>query len=176
MSIETLQDQLPSWARDIRLNLSGVLSQPDLSTAQIWGTALACAMATRNPALIRAIAPLAAEKLDETALEAAKGAAVIMGMNNIYYRFTHMAGDPEYTKMPARLRMNVIGSHGTDKLDFELWCLAVSALHGCEACVRSHEAVCREKGASKATVQGVVKIASVLHAAGLALGAAEAMG
>jgi alkyl hydroperoxide reductase subunit D len=175
MSMEALQDLLPDYARDIRLNLTSVLSQPDLTGSQTWGTALACALATRNERLIRSIAPLAEAALDPVAMQAAKGAAVIMGMNNIYYRFTHMVGDDEYPKMPARLRMNVIGSHGTDKLDFELWCLAVSAMHGCEACVRSHEKVCREKGASKAVVQSVVKIASVLHAAGLALSSEEAL-
>ena len=41
--------------------------------------------------------------------------------------------------MPARLRMNVIGNPGIDKLDFELLSLAVSAVNGCGLCVTAHE-------------------------------------
>jgi len=32
-------------------------------------------------------------------------------MNNIYYRFVHLAGG-DYKKMPARLRMNVMANRG----------------------------------------------------------------
>ena len=62
-----------------------------------------------------------------------------MGMNNIYYRFLHLVEDGEYQTMPARLRMNIIGNPGIDKLDFELLSLAVSAVNGCGLCVTSHE-------------------------------------
>ena len=69
-----------------------------------------------------------------------------MGMNNIYYRFLHLVEDGEYQTMPARLRMNVIGNPGIDKLDFELISLAVSAVNGCGLCVTSHEQKLREEG------------------------------
>ena len=60
-------------------------------------------------------------------------------MNNIYYRFLHLVEDPDYAQMPARLRMNMIGSPGIDKTDFELLSLAVSTSNGCGNCVASHE-------------------------------------
>ena len=50
-----------------------------------------------------------------------------MAMNNVYYRFVHLASNPEYGTLPAKLRMNVIGAPGIDKADFELFSLAVSA-------------------------------------------------
>ena len=75
---------------------------------------------------------------------AARAAASIMAMNNIYYRFTHLASAPDYKTLPARLRMNVIGKPGVDKADFELWCLAVSAINGCGVCIDSHEKILRD--------------------------------
>ena len=67
-------------------------------------------------------------------------------MNNVYYRFTHLASNHEYRTMPAKLRMNVIGNPGVDKIDFELWSLAVSALNGCQFCVNAHEPIVTKGG------------------------------
>ncbi|HEY5946011.1 MAG TPA: carboxymuconolactone decarboxylase family protein, partial [Kofleriaceae bacterium] len=75
----------------------------------------------------------------------------------------------EFSAMPARLRMQVIGNPGIDKLDFELACLAASAIAGCEACVRSHEKVVRERGGTKEQVQDAVRIAAVLNGVAVAL-------
>ena len=62
-----------------------------------------------------------------------------MAMNNVYYRFVHLASNPIYGTLPAKLRMNVIGAPGIDKADFELFSLAVSAQNGCGMCIDSHE-------------------------------------
>jgi len=66
--------------------------------------------------------------------------------------------------MPAKLRMNVIGKSGVDKADFELWCLAVSAINGCGMCIDSHEKVLRNAGFTSEQIQAAVRIASVVHA------------
>ena len=66
-------------------------------------------------------------------VESAKAAATIMAMNNVYYRAVHLAENVDLSSMPARLRMNVIGKPGIPKIDFELACLAVSAMTGCGA-------------------------------------------
>jgi alkyl hydroperoxide reductase subunit D len=87
-----------------------------------------------------------------------------MGMNNIFYRFRHLSSNEKYTAMPARLRMQVIARHGSDPVDFELWCLAVSAINGCGVCVNAHEKVLREKGVTEETVLAAVRIASIVHA------------
>jgi lipoyl-dependent peroxiredoxin subunit D len=168
-SVAALKEQLPEWARDIKLNLSVLTTQGELSPQQIWGSALASAIASRNPDVIRAIAADAAPHLDEAALKAAKAAAAVMSMNNIYYRFLHMVEEPSYATLPARLRMQVIGNPGVPHLDFELWSLAVSAINGCGTCVKSHERVVREKGASQAMVQDAVRIAAIVHAAAVSL-------
>jgi len=98
-----------------------------------------------------------------------------MGMNNIYYRFTHLAGNEEYRKMPAKLRMNVIGNPGVDKDDFELWSLAVSAVNGCGMCIDSHEQKLKGHGVSAEAMQTVVRIGAVLHGVASVLDAEEAL-
>ena len=65
-----------------------------------------------------------APKLAPPALKAAQAAAAIMAMNNVYYRFVHLVEKDEYSKLPAKLRMNVMASPGTTKENFELWSLA----------------------------------------------------
>jgi len=97
-------------------------------------------------------------------VKAARSAAAIMGMNNVYYRFLHLVGDAEYAQLPARLRMNVIGNPGTPKADFELLSLAVSAINGCGMCIESHEKQLRQHGFTREAVQSAVRIAATVHA------------
>jgi lipoyl-dependent peroxiredoxin subunit D len=167
MTMEAIRDALPDYARDLKLNIGTVLTAqgaPGLTERQIASVALATAIAARNPQLTRAIEAWAEPLLDAAHVNAARAAAAIMGMNNIYYRFLHLVEDSEYQTMPARLRMNVIGNPGIDKLDFELLSLAVSAVNGCGKCVTAHERKLREGGFSRESVQSSVRIASVIHA------------
>lgn len=176
MSIEQLKSAMPDYAKDTKLNIGAVLSQPMLSAKQTWGTALACALASRNATVIKAIAADAAAHLDAAETAAAKTAASLMAMNNIYYRFVHLSSTPDFATMRAGLRMNGIANHGTDPLTFELISLAVSAINGCGRCIESHEHEVYQKGATKEQVQAVVKIASVIHAVAATLEGAEALG
>ena len=174
MSLEQLKASLPEYAKDLKLNLGSVMTTSDLSEQQIWGAALASAIASRNTAVTATIEGETRGRLSETALRAAKAAAAIMGMNNVYYRFTHLASNKEYRSMPARLRMNALANPGVEKLDFELWSLAVSAVNGCGMCIEAHGREVLAKGASKQAVQDVVRVASVIHAVAVTLEAEDA--
>jgi alkyl hydroperoxide reductase subunit D len=165
--MDALRDRIPDYAKDLRLNIGSVLTPqgaPGLTEPQLWMTALASAIAARNADLVRIVEGAAAQKLEPAQVEAARAAAAIMGMNNIYYRFLHLVEDDEYSKLPAKLRMNVLGNHGIDKADFELISLAVSAVNGCGKCVASHERKLREHDVGRESVQSAVRIASVIHA------------
>lgn len=167
MSLETLKDTLGDYAKDTKLNLSNVLSTDgaaELSQNQIYGIALASAYATKNVAVLDAIAAEAAATLSAAEVQAAKSAATIMGMNNVYYRFIHLVGG-EYATMPAKLRMNVIGNPGIEKVDFELYSLAVSAINGCGKCMEAHVHEVVKAGVSTLGVQSAIRIASVVNAA-----------
>ena len=165
--MDALKDRIPDYARDLRLNISSVLTPqgaPGLDESQMWMVAFASAIASRNAELARGIEAEASARLTPVEIEAARSAAAIMGMNNVYYRFLHLVEDAEYAKLPARLRMNVIGSPGIAKADFELVSLAVSAVNGCGRCVTAHERVLRQHDVSREAVQSAVRIASVIHA------------
>jgi alkyl hydroperoxide reductase subunit D len=167
MTLDALKELLPDYARDLKLNLGTVLTpqgSPGLSETQIWSVAFATAIAARNVEFARAIETLAHEKLDVAHMTAARSAAAIMGMNNVYYRFLHLVEDGEYQTLPARLRMNVIGNPGIDRNDFELLSLAVSAVNGCGMCITAHERKLREHGTSREAIQSAVRIASTIHA------------
>jgi alkyl hydroperoxide reductase subunit D len=166
-TLETLRESLPGYARDLQLNLGSVLTvagAPGLTERQIWAVALAAASASRNAAFTRDLQALAAQHLDASHINAAHSAAAVMAMNNVYYRFTHLVEDEEYAKLPARLRMNVIGNPGIAKADFELLALAVSAINGCGTCVASHERQLRSHGLTREAVQSAVRIAATVHA------------
>lgn len=175
MAVDALRARMPDYAKDIRLNLSNIFQSTALTETQVWGTALASALATRNAEVIAAIAEDAATKLTPEQQNAAKAAAAIMAMNNIYYRSIHLLSNKEYSKLPARLRMNIIGNPGADKLDFELWSLAVSAINGCGMCLDSHEREVLSKGASKEGVQDALRIAAVIHAAAAVIDGEKAL-
>ena len=166
-SLDTIRDSLPDYARDLRLNLGSVLTAtgaPGLTERQIWAVAVAAAIASRHVPLTRDLEALASAHLSPADLNAARAAAAVMGMNNIYYRFLHLVEDAEYQQMPARLRMNVLGNPGIEKPDFELLSLAVSAINGCGTCVASHERQLRQHGLSREAVQSAVRIAATVHA------------
>ncbi|MBG0830932.1 carboxymuconolactone decarboxylase family protein [Planomonospora sp. ID67723] len=164
MSIDALKGSLPDFAKDVKLNLGSLVTTSSLTEQQLWGTLLACAAATKSARVIAEVAAEAADTLSAEAFRAAKGAAAIMAMNNVYYRSMHLIGDEAYATMPAKLRMAIIGAPGVDKVDFELWCLAVSAINGCGRCLESHEQVLRQAGMPREQIQEGIKIAAVVNA------------
>lgn len=176
MSLETLKERLPEYAKDLKLNLSSLANEPALTEQQRAGTFVAAALASRNAEVTSELVKEFAPKLSPEALTAAKAAAAIMAMNNIYYRFTHLVSAPDYKTMPAKLRMNVLAKPGVDKVDFELWSLAVSAINGCGMCVDSHEREVRKGGLTAEAVQAAVRIAAVVHAVAATLDGETAVG
>ena len=164
MSLDHLKNRLPEYARDLKLNLSSLAQEASLNELQRAGTFIATALASRNAEVTRAITAEFGPKLSPDALNAARASASIMAMNNIYYRFTHLASSPDYRTLPAKLRMNVIGKPGVEKADFELWSLAVSAINGCGMCIDAHEKILRDAGITAEQIQAAVRIASVVHA------------
>lgn len=169
-TLSSLKERLPEHARDLKLNLSAIGAPGELSPRLAWGTALAAAMAARNPDVIAAIVHGGAPHLDEAASKAARAAASLMAMNNVYYRFRHQIGKEVYSQKPARLRMNRLVAVKGTKADFELMCLAVSAINGCETCVRAHEKTVLDAGLSEDQVHDAVRIAATVSAAALAVG------
>lgn len=177
MRLDQLKANLPAYAKDLRLNLESVLSEggaPGLDQKQIALVALASAIAARQAPLTEAIAEFSAQHASEAELDGARTAAALMGMTNIYYRFTHLVENDEYATLRTGLRMNAMANPGCDKIDFDLACIAVSAINGCGSCVASHERALRKHGVSAQAVQSAARIAAVIHAVAVALEGVEA--
>lgn len=163
MTLDAIRDRIA--VKDLALNLSSVLGESALTEDQKWGVALACAIASGNADLRDAIAAHAKENVADDA----RAAAALMAMNNVYYRFRHFIGKESYAHKPARLRMQRIAKPATDKASFELMCLAVSAINGCEVCVRSHEAAVLEGGLTEDAVHDAVRLAATVRGAAVSL-------
>lgn len=176
-TLESLRERLPEGAKDIKLNLQSVLSSSaSLTAQQRWGVAVASALASRRQDLSRALLVEARREVGDAVVDDAIAAAALMGMNNVFYRFKHRIGKAAYQDKPARLRMNRLAKPLTSKLDFELFSLAVSAINDCESCVRAHEQAVVEGGLSEDAVVDTARIAASIHAAAVALDAADALG
>jgi alkyl hydroperoxide reductase subunit D len=162
MSLKEYGDSLPDYAKDIRLNLSSILADQLLGDQRKYGLLLACAHGSGYRPLVAAADAECAARLTPEAANAARGAAAVMAMNNVYYRFVHLASNEEYAKLPAKLRMNFIGSHGIDKDDFELFSLAVSVMNGCGMCIDAHEKVLLGHGVKPETIQAAATVHATL--------------
>lgn len=165
MSLRDYADVLPDYAKDIRLNLSSLTSDQTLGDQRKYGLLLTTAHGSGYKPLVEAAEAEAAGKLSPEAANAARAAAAVMAMNNVYYRFTHLASNKEYATLPAKLRMNVIGSPGIDKVDFELFCLAVSAQNGCGMCMDAHEKVLKGANVAADVIQAAARFGAVMTAA-----------
>src|ERR687892_2477558 len=164
MSLKELADSLPDYAKDLRLNLGSLLSDQTLGDQRKYGLILACAHGTGYRPIVEAAEAEVENRLSPEAANAARAAAAVMAMNNVYYRFVHLASNPVYGTLPAKLRMNVIGNPGIDKADFELFSLAVSAINGCGMCIDSHEKVLAQHGVKPETIQAAARVAAVVKA------------
>ena len=164
MSLKQFVDTLPDYAKDLRLNMSSLLNDQSLGDQRKYGLSLACAHGTGYRPVVAAAEAEIEGKLTVQAANAARAAAAVMAMNNVYYRFVHLASNLEYGTMPAKLRMNVIGNPGIEKDDFELFSLAVSAINGCGMCIDSHERILQQHGVKAETIQAVARVGAILKA------------
>jgi len=170
MQLQAIKDRIPEYARDLRLNLDAVISRSSLTPAHAVGAALAAALAARAPALVSALDDEGL--IDATHARAARTAAALMGMNNVWYPFVDMSGDPELKTLRPELRMNAYVTHGgVDRASFELYALAASIVGKCEHCVGSHYKLLRESGFAAQQLRDVGRIAAVISAVAQVLAA-----
>ncbi|WP_419827451.1 carboxymuconolactone decarboxylase family protein [Sphingomonas sp.] len=164
MSLKAFAEALPDYAKDLRLNMGSLLNDQSLGDQRKYGLILACAHGTAYKPMVEAAEAECEGKLSPEAANAARAAAAVMAMNNVYYRFVHLVSNPDYGTMPAKLRMNVIGNPGIDKADFELFSLAVSAMNGCGMCIDSHEKVLKSHGVGTDVVQAGARVGAIVKA------------
>ena len=169
MSIYALRDTLPDFALDQKRNLDDLVAETLLTDQQKWGALLACAYATSNPTLIRQMEGAASPHLSDGARNAAKIAATVMAMNTVYYGALNLLANHDYRGAPAHLSMTALQQTEVEKIDFELWSFAISAMTNCGACLNVHETELHKRGVTLERVQAALRIAATVNAASVAL-------
>jgi lipoyl-dependent peroxiredoxin subunit D len=166
--LNTIKDQIPDFAKDIRLNIDGVIARSSLAPEDALGVALAAAFAAKSKPLVEIF------KASTPAPEAhaALTAAALMGMNNAWYPFVEMANDEDLKTQRAELRMNAYASSGgVEKKKFEAYALSASIVGKCHFCVGSHYALLKKEGLTTQQLRDIGRIAAVVNAAALVIAA-----
>jgi alkyl hydroperoxide reductase subunit D len=160
--LDSIKELIPDYAKDIRLNIDGVIARSSLAPEDAIGVALAAAFAAKSKPLVdvfKANAPAAEGN-------AALVAAALMGMNNAWYPFVEMADDAELKTVRAELRMNAYASSGgVEKKKFEAYALSASIVGKCHFCVKSHYDLLKKEGLTTQQLRDIGRIAAVVNAA-----------
>jgi alkyl hydroperoxide reductase subunit D len=166
--LNTIKDQIPDYAKDIRLNIDGVIARSSLEAHDALGVALAAAFAAKSKPLIE----IFKANMPATEANAALVAAALMGMNNVWYPFVEMANDEDLKTQRAELRMNAYATTGgVEKKKFEAYALAASIVGKCHFCVSSHYATLKKEGLTTQQLRDIGRIAAVVNAAALVIAA-----
>lgn len=163
MSLLVLRNALPPYAEDIKLSLDELLLSSEMTEQQRWGCFLACAFAVGVPQLLQDVEAEACLHLTPEAQEGAKAAAATMAMNTVYYGAVNLLRNSDYRSMRPRLSIRGLTHATSDKIDFELWALSVSALSNCAACLNTHEAELHKRGIALESVQAALRIAAIVN-------------
>jgi alkyl hydroperoxide reductase subunit D len=165
--VESVKNSIPDHSKDIKLNLDSVINRSPLALEDTLAVALASALSANNGELAWAIQTSGEMDNFAAEVEAAKTAASLMGMNNVYYPFVEMTGDSDLKGLPPGLRMNAYATHaGVSKKKFEMYALAASIIGKCHFCVKNHYDTLKKEGMTVQELQHVGKIASVINAIG----------
>jgi alkyl hydroperoxide reductase subunit D len=151
------------YLKDARMNLSTFQRSKEVTKKELAFIALGIAANNSNRTLELAFSKrAAAEGAKPAEIADVLACASIMSANNVLYRFRHFMDKESYNKMPAGMRMQVMMNPSVGKEFFELLSLAISAVNGCEMCVRAHEDSLLKLGTSEARIFESVKIAAVI--------------
>jgi len=165
--LQNLGNADSKYLRDLKLNVKAVLTSDHLSAKETHLLALAVTTNNTNEILSNVFA---AKAKDHGATDAeiadAQACASLLSANNVLYRFRHFVEKEAYNNAPARLRMNIMMNPVLGKEFFELVSLAVSAVNGCEMCVKSHEQSVLAAGSNESKIWDAIRIASIITSLG----------
>ncbi|RCR69499.1 carboxymuconolactone decarboxylase family protein [Larkinella punicea] len=163
-SLETLGQVDHRYLRDLKINVGNVLnSSQNLSKKHAYLLALSVAANEKYQPLIDSFSSIARQE-GATDAEIAETLACtsLLSTNNVFYRFRHFTGKDYYQQTQPGIRMSIMMNPVLGKEFFELVSLVVSAVNGCELCVRSHEESVLKHGATEARVFDAIRLGSVV--------------
>jgi alkyl hydroperoxide reductase subunit D len=162
-ALDLLEEGKSRYVADLKVNFKNSLESEFLTKKEILLLGVALAVNGKN-ALLREFFKKNAQSENASAEEIAEatGCASLLSANNVFYQFRHFMNKEKYNEIPARIKMNIMGRPVTGKEVFELMSLAVSAVNGCEMCVRSHEKSLIELGSKEERIFEAVRLAAVI--------------
>lgn len=162
-SLDLLEEGKSRYLADLKINFKNSFESEWLSRKEIALLGLALAVNANN-SILRTFFTVqsAEEQATPEQIAEAVGCASLLSANNVFYRFRHFLNKEKYNEIPARIKMNIMARPVNGKEFFELISLAVSAVNGCEMCVRSHEASLLELGSKEERIFEAVRLAAVI--------------
>lgn len=155
---------LPRDCADLARSFDAISADKALAPQQIAAVALASATARGAGAMVAAIKADGIQHLTADAISTARTAASLITMSSFYHRSVHALDDPTHAAMRAGLHMRAMLTPHAQTMTFSLCAIAVASLHHCKACLNTHEAKARERGATPDHVQSALRIAAVIAA------------
>jgi alkyl hydroperoxide reductase subunit D len=170
VSLDTMVKGETKYVRDLRMNIKNTLKSDNLTAKQTSIIALSIAANEKNKRLIEAFTTMARnEGASDAELAETHAAASLLAVNNVLYRFRHYIEEGTYDKIPARIRMNIMMNPVLGKDLFELVSLAVSAVNGCSACVKSHEKTLVDSGMDSKKIFDSIRLAAIVRGLSVSL-------
>jgi len=163
LPLELMSKGESNYVKDLKVNLKNVLTSNYLSLKETSLLGLSIAVNAKNKALISYFTLLSeAQGATYQELGEATACASLLASNNVFYRFRHFVDKEKYNQLPGRIRMNIMMKPATGKEFFELMSLAVSAVNGCEMCVKAHEHSLIELGTKEERIFDTIRLAAVV--------------
>lgn len=159
----SLDDSGHSYIKDLKINTSNALKFTNISLKETSLLAFAVAVNEKHHVLINSFQEFAIKNgASELELSEIKAIVSLMNINNVFYRFRHFTQKPYYEQTPAGIKMSIMLNPILGKEFFELVSLSISAINGCELCVKSHEESVLKHGSSEARVYDAIRLAAIL--------------
>ena len=161
-----LLDQLDAtdnrYIKDLKINVSNALKYATLTEKEAVLLALAVSVNQKHEITINSLTELAKTKgASDAEINEIHALTSLLNANNVFYRFKHFVGKEFYNTAPAGIRMSIMMNPVLGKEFFELASLTVSAINGCEMCVKSHEQSVINHGATEARIMDAIRLTAI---------------
>ena len=162
-SLDLLEEGKSRYVADLKINFKNSFDSAQLSKKEVALLGVALAVNAGNKVLKQFFRDNAlTEGASEAEIADAVACASLLSANNVFYRFRHFVNKEKYNEIPARIKMNIMARPVVGKEFFELISLAVSAVNGCEMCVKAHENSLIELGSKEERIFEAVRLAAVI--------------
>ena len=162
-ALDFLEEGKSRYVADLKLNFKNSFESDHLSKKEVALLGVALSVNAGNRILKQFFKNNASsEGATEAEIAEAVACASLLSANNVFYRFRHFVNKEKYNEIPARIKMNIMMKPVGGKEFFELMSLAVSAVNGCEMCVKSHENSLIELGSKEERIFESVRLAAVI--------------